>query len=124
MATIEVFGDRRFVATMRAAGVDVKQLKDAHRAAASIAAGAAATAAPKRTGRLAGTVRVGATQRAGIVRAGRKSVPYANPIHWGWPARGIKANPWMSRAAQASEPAWLRVYMDHVEDIIDRVEGI
>jgi hypothetical protein len=34
-----------------------------------------------------------AGQTAAVVRAGRASVPYAGPIHWGWPSRHITAQP-------------------------------
>lgn len=124
MIRVDVFGDRRFIRTMREAGVDVTRLNNTHKEAANIAADAARAAAPVRTGALARSIRTGATRKAGIIRAGRNSVPYANAIHWGWPARGIRANPSMSEAAQASEPAWLQVYERRVNEIINDIEGV
>ena len=85
-----VVGQKRFVATMRKAGADLKQLKEVNRQAAGVALPAVKALAPRgRTGRLAGSVRIGATQKAGIIRAGRKSVPYAGVINYGWPRRRI-----------------------------------
>ncbi|GAA0898703.1 hypothetical protein GCM10009551_107070 [Nocardiopsis tropica] len=69
-------------------------------------------------------MRTGATQRAGVVRAGRASVPYAGPIHWGWEARGIRAQPFLSDAARSSEAAWLQVYDAHIDRIIDNIRGV
>ena len=118
---IRVEGARRLRATMKRAGIDLQELKDAHREAADVVVGA--TRAPSRTGRLAGTVRPGATKTMAIVRAGYASVPYAGPIHWGWPKRNIRAQPFLSDAAQSSEPTWVQAYEREVNEIIDKIEG-
>ena len=82
-----VVGQRRFVQTMRKAGADMDDLKEVNREAAEIALPAVRNLAPRgKTGRLAGSLRVGATKRAGVIRAGRKAVPYAGPINYGPPA--------------------------------------
>jgi hypothetical protein len=62
-------------------------------------------------------------RRARVV-AGRASVPYAPPIHWGWPARNIAAQPFVSQAAQATESQWLPVYLHDVQQALDRVKGV
>lgn len=89
-----VVGQKRFVSTMRKAGADMKELKEVNRQAANIALPAVRSLAPRgKNGRLASSIRVGATQKAGVIRAGSKSVPYAGVINYGWPARRIKAAP-------------------------------
>lgn len=76
-----VVGQKRFVSTMRKAGADMKELKEVNRQAANIALPAVRNLAPRgKNGRLASSIRVGATQKAGVIRAGRKSVPYAGVI--------------------------------------------
>jgi hypothetical protein len=117
-AQIRIVGARELTAAMRAAGEDLNDIKAANIEAASIVLAAADP--PRRSGRLA------ASGRAGRARARARvtySVPYAQPIHWGWPRRGIAANPWLSRAAQATEPTWTATYLDAVNQIIDRVNG-
>ncbi|WP_245945753.1 HK97 gp10 family phage protein [Corynebacterium senegalense] len=115
--------------------MDLKQLRDANREAARsilpIAIGMAPVGTPPPPhwnapppGRLKASLRVAATNRAGIVRAGRKAIPYAGVIHWGWPARHIRPHPWIMRAAQDNENVWMRVYMDHIDDILDQIKGI
>lgn len=70
-----VVGQKRFVQTMRKAGADMQELKEVNRRAADIAKPEAVARAPRgKTGRLAGSIRAGATQKAGIIRAGRKTV--------------------------------------------------
>ncbi|AWY04760.1 hypothetical protein PQC61_gp14 [Gordonia phage Emperor] len=122
-AQVRVEGARELRRSMRQAEIDLTEMKETHARVASLVAGRGRSAAPVASGRLAGTVRAGATRTAAVVRAGRKSVPYAGPIHWGWPARGITANPWLAGAAAESEPAWLALYTDAVDQIIDRIEG-
>jgi hypothetical protein len=84
---------------------------------------AAEPTAPRRSGALAATLRGSGTQAAAIVRAGRGSVPYAGPIHWGWPARHIPAQPWIYDAAQRSTEQWTGLYLTALEKIIDGIEG-
>lgn len=122
-AVYEVEGGKQLRRTLKAAGVSLASLKNVHKAAAALAAAAAARKAPRVTGRLAGNVRAGATQRAGIVRAGGARIPYAGPIHWGWSKRNISANPFMVDAAKQTEPQWVQLYADYTEKALETIEG-
>lgn len=122
---VHVLGGRELRRTLKRAGLDMKKLTQANREAANTVAAAAVATAPARSGRLKASVRAGATQRAGVVRAGRKgTVPYAGPIHWGWPARNIEPQPWISEAAQSTESVWITRYYEHIDEILQSVEGI
>lgn len=59
---------------------------------------------PKKTGRLKATIRSSGQAKDGVVRAGKKSVPYGPPIHWGWKKRKIKASLFMTKARDAKLP--------------------
>ena len=48
---------------------------------------------PVLTGALAAAIRNASTKKSAKVRAGNVAVPYAGPIHFGWPSRAIKPNP-------------------------------
>jgi hypothetical protein len=120
---VRVEGARDLRRQLRAAGHDLGDLKAAHRAAADIVAADAARRAPKRTGRLAGNIRGSGTQTAAIVRVGGARVPYANPIHWGWPRRGIAANRFVTDAMAATEGRWTAAYQNAVDDIVRTVRG-
>lgn len=133
--TVQVIGARQLRKTLKAAGEDLTDLKAAHRQAAEIAAKASAALAPVgKTGQLRRSVRASGTTTAGIIRAGKKSVPYANAIHWGrkwWPnkqnARHVASfwgRPFLSDGAQNSEGQWLPIYERTVEGAIERVEGM
>jgi hypothetical protein len=59
---------------------------------------AARVLAPRRTGRLADSLRPYTSgNRAGV----RSRLPYANPIHWGWPKHHIKASEFVLKAMAA-----------------------
>ena len=130
----EVQGGRELRATLRQADEKLQDLKNAHAEAAAIAARASADLAPRRSGKLAESIRSSGTKTAAIIRAGFKSVPYAAPIHWGWGTRPnrakkwrggpIAANPFLSQGAQDSEGRWIRVYENHVAQALEKVKGI
>lgn len=104
------------------AGGDLKEWKAVNKDAAGVVVPVARSGAPNVSGRLARTVRAGATQKAGIIRVGNNTnTPYAGPIHFGWPARNIKAQPFATDAAQSTEPAWLLVYERRVDQILNKI---
>ncbi|NQX26832.1 HK97 gp10 family phage protein [Microbacteriaceae bacterium VKM Ac-2854] len=121
---IRIEGWRELRSTLRKAGDDLSDLKQANADAAKIAAEASAQLAPSRSGRLAATIRSAGTKAAGVIRAGTARVPYALPIHWGWGRRHIAANPFLSRGARNSEGQWIRVYEDFITDtVIHQING-
>ena len=123
-ALYEVEGGAQLRKTLRAAGDDLSDLKAAHGEAAQIVTGRARGTAPRRTGVLSASVRGSGTKTQAVVRAGGARVRYAGPIHWGWPARGIAAQPWIQEAAQDTEPVWIGRYEDAVDEALDKVKGI
>ena len=123
-AGIRVEGAARLRRTLKAAGRDLTDLKAAHAKAAKIAQVAAAAQTPVVSGTLKASLRSSGTSTAGIIRAGGAKVPYAAPIHWGWPSRGIAAQPFISTGAQASEPVWIRVFETDLDRILDQVKGM
>jgi hypothetical protein len=102
--------------------VDIQDLKDANLQVAQAVLDAARP--PRRTGRLAASERAAGTQAAAIVRAGGARVPYAGPIHWGWPLRNIAAQPWIQEAAESTEGRWLATYQHHIDTIIRAIEEV
>lgn len=132
---VEVQGARELRKSLKAAGQSLDDLKAANKHAADIAARASAALAPRITGRLAGSIRAAGTNTAGIIRAGKKAVPYANAVHWGrrsWPnARSprrtrsvVRAQPFISKGARNSEGQWLPVYRQALDQSIELVKGL
>lgn len=120
-AGVQVHGLRELRRGMRQLNEDLADLKDANATAAATVASAAAARAPHLTGRLAASVRGNRALSRATVLAGGARVPYAGPVHWGWPAHHIEAHPFVVDAAQATEPVWLPAYQLAVEQAVDRV---
>lgn len=72
---------------LRKAGADLSHVVATHKAIGTEVALVAGARAPRRTGRLQHSVRATASTRGAKIRAGGAQVPYAGPIHWGWPTR-------------------------------------
>ena len=132
---VQIRGAKQLRRTLKKAGVDVKQLKSINREAAQIATTAAVASAPiggpykkagrgrpRQGGRLKASGRAFATQRAGVIRFGSAGVPYAGPIHWGWPAKNIRAQPFAAEAAQRTEPVWTKAYERKMHEVINSVK--
>jgi phage gpG-like protein len=119
----QIEGASKLARTLKKAGADMKDLRAENKKAAQVVVNPAKTGAPKASGRLAKSIRAGATQKAGVIRAGSKSIPYA-PIHeFGWTTRGIPAKHYVTRAAQSTEPVWTSIYEDAITRLINEVQG-
>lgn len=118
-ALVEVKGAKQLRADLTRAGVDMQEWKDTHALVAGIVAGA--VRAPRRSGRLAGSVRPAGQARAAIVRAGGAKVPYAGVQEWGWPKHGITGRHYLTGAAKSTESRWLTSYETRVQEIVDSV---
>lgn len=122
MIRVQVYGARNLAATLDTAALRIVELSAPARAAAVATLAAARGLAPRRTGALGASLSVGVwgPKTAAVTSA----LPYAGPIHWGWPARAIPARPFVTVAAQSTEPAWLARYDRHVTRTLNNVKGI
>jgi hypothetical protein len=120
--TIRVEGLRELNRALRAVPPEYrKEQKEIHRKAAEPVAQAARPRAPHLTGRLEQSIRALGSQRAGTVAAGGARLPYAPPIHWGWPAHNIAPQPFLVDALAAKEETVVDIYFRETDRLIDRV---
>lgn len=73
---------------------------------------------PILSGALAAAIRNASTKKSAKVRAGNAAVPYAGPIHFGWPARSIKPNTFLYEAIDARKSEVANRYAELVSDLI------
>jgi len=113
--SVEVHGDEHLAAELdafarRLSPVPPRKIPD-------IMLAAAQARTPVRTGRL---------RSSGIVTEGAVTfpVPYAAPIHWGWRARNIQANPFLTEGVEASQPRWTAAYENELQSDLDRINGV
>lgn len=77
---------------------------------------------PVLTGALAESIRNASTKKAAKVRAGNVGVPYAGPIHFGWPSRAIKPNPFFYDAIDFRREEVFDRYGQLVEHLIEKYD--
>lgn len=99
-----------------------KELAAIHKEAATPVAETARLLAPSQSGNLAASIRPLGSQREGRVAAGSKSrVPYAGPIHWGWPKRNIAPNPFLVEALNSRRQAVISIFTRQTDSLIEKV---
>jgi len=114
----EIKGLREINQAMKGLSDDTKKkLKDTHRRAAEIVIAGAKRYVPVQSGALAASIRNGSTQRQGRVRIGSASVPYAGPIHFGWPSRRIKPQPFIYEALDERRAAVAMAYAERIDQL-------
>ncbi len=98
-----------------------KELATIHKKAVKPVVDTAKTLAPRRSGRLAGSIRALGSQTSGQAAVGKKSVPYAGVIHYGWAKRNITAQPFLTDALQRRQDQVLTIWLKNQERLIDKV---
>jgi phage gpG-like protein len=121
-AGVTVQGARELRGAMRKAGLDMGEMKAVHARVGLLVA--QSTTPPRRSGRLAASIRSTGQAGAAVVRAGGAKVPYAGVIEYGWPSRNISAQPYLRTAAHRTEPRWAPMYLAEVQAILDRIGGV
>ncbi|MEM9521560.1 MAG: HK97 gp10 family phage protein [Actinomycetota bacterium] len=117
-ARAEVENGRALRRQLRQIEGGIADLKVVHKAAAQVVERRAVAIVPRRSGRLAADIRSAGQASGGVVRAGRKSVPYAGPIHFGWSARNISPQPFLYDALDDRRSEVLDAYDKHVAAVI------
>lgn len=100
-------------------GLD-SELKALHKDIADEVIRKAQRRVPMRSGALKRSLRGSGTKAAAVGRAGKKAVPYAPTIHWGWPKRGIKPQPFLRQAAESVERDIVERYDRAISDLLDK----
>jgi hypothetical protein len=103
-------------------GADLKDMQRTNKAAAQPVSDRARDIAPHLTGALSRSVRPTATQREGAVLSGSRAVPYAGPIHFGWPARNIEPQPFLYDALDDRRDQVVEVYEARVESLVRKLD--
>lgn len=118
---IKVKGLKELNRAMKELGIPQKEMNQAAKLAGDSIIREAQTLVPVRTGKLRNTIRLSATTRGMSIRAGNNtSVPYANPIHWGWFKRHVKPNPFFAKALGYTRQEIFDNYFKAFEDLITK----
>ncbi len=115
---IKISGARELRRDLRRAGAKASDLSKPNRKLAQTFIPPAAGKAPYRTGRLAASVKGTGTTTKAILIAGSISVPYAGPIHYGWPSRPNPARGWRGGPI-SPQPFLTEVVSERYGEIVD-----
>ena len=120
---LEIEGLRELQKSLRNLTDDSRNdMKETHRKAGQIVVDGAIRYVPVRTGALAQSMRSAPTQRQGRVRVGSAAVPYAGPIHFGWPDRRIKPNPFIYEVLDERRREVAAIYAERISQLINKYD--
>jgi hypothetical protein len=94
------------------------EMKETHRKAGEIVIDGARRFVPVVSGNLLNSLKSVPTQRQGRVRIGSASVPYAGAIHFGWPARRIKPQPFIYDSLDGRRTEVAKIYAERIGELI------
>lgn len=120
---LEIEGLRELQKSIRNLTDDSRNdMKETHRRAGQIIVEAAAPLVPVQSGALLASARSAPTQRQGRVRVGSAAVPYAGPIHFGWPARNIRPNPFIYEVLDRRRDEVMKLYEARIDELIRKYD--
>jgi HK97 gp10 family phage protein len=120
---VKVVGLNQAVRALRAIGVPSAEIGKASQESGEIVAGRARSLVPVKTGALRATIKAKKIARKVVVSAGNnRSVPYANPIHWGWnydkvnlQPKNIRPRPFFTNALRNTRQQVYETFFDNME---------
>lgn len=124
-AQVQVQGAAELRRALKQMGDDLADLKEAHRAAAESVATEARSRVPVVSGTLLGTIRTSVRQTGASVMAGggRRRVPYAGPIHFGWHRRHIVPQPFLYDAMDERRDEVAADYQARVAKLVAELDA-
>ena len=125
---IKVAGLNEAIRALRAIGVPSKEIGLASQEAGELVAGSARSLVPVGSGRLRESIKAKRIARKVVVSAGNNtSIPYANPIHFGWnydrvnlQPKNIRPRPFFSNALSRTRPQVYRIFFDNIEKLFQK----
>lgn len=117
-AQIRIEGLREFTSDLRSVDRRLpREIRSLNKDAADKVATEARKRAPRRTGRLAGSIRSGATQRHAYVKT---NLIYGPVIEFGWPGHNIEPQPYIYAAIGSTRDDVMEAYAEGLEDLMRR----
>jgi hypothetical protein len=98
-----------------------KELKSIHQKVSEPVAVLASRKVRSRTGRLAASIKAGATLKGGHIQAGKMSVPYAAVNHWGGYPGDYQGNPFLTDALEELEDNIVNEWENLTHTFIERI---
>ena len=125
---IKVEGLRDALAALKAVGTPTAEVSAAAQEAGEIVANMSRSLVPVRSGRLRATIKSRKQARKVLISAGNNTtVPYANPIHFGWYydknnfiKKNILPNPFFSKALGITRKEVYETYFININKLFNK----
>jgi hypothetical protein len=125
---IKVQGLNEALRALKAIGTPVAEVQAAAQEAGEIVASMSRSLVPVKSGKLRATIRAKKQARKVLVSAGNNtSVPYANPIHWGWyydknnfVKKNIMPNPFFAKALGLTRQEVYETYFTNINKLFNK----
>ncbi len=125
---IKVVGLNEAIRNLRALGVPSAEIGQASQEAGNIVANMARSLVPVRSGALRSTIQAKKIARKVVVSAGNnRSVPYANPIHFGWnydkvnlQPKNIRPRPFFINALNRTRREVYQVFFTNIDRLLQK----
>ena len=118
---IQVTGLRQVVRSLEKLGASAADLKSAFKRIGTVVANEAKSIVPRRSGRLADSIKPSNTKNKSVVRAGGARVPYAGVIHFGG-YHGITAQPFLTEALDHKQGEAKRLMESELGALVRRLD--
>lgn len=115
---VSIAGERELRRALRGVEGGIADMKAVHLEAAETVRDA--VDAPRESGDLAGTVRAAGQAKGAVVRAGKKAVPYAGVVHFGWPERNIEPQPYLYEALDDRRTEVISLYEERIDSLAEK----
>jgi hypothetical protein len=127
-AGIKVENLQQVIRALRQIGVPTAEVGQASQEAADIVANMSRSLVPVRSGKLRATIKSKRQARKVLVSAGtNRTVPYANPIHWGWfydrnnfVKKNILPNPFFAKALGLTRNEVYKTYFLNMNKLFNK----
>lgn len=120
--TVRVEGLNECVRSLKKLGDDLGDLKEANNTLGREIASRASAVAPKRSGRLAASIKTNKAAKKVQIKAGGTRAAYAGVIEYGWPARNIRPQPFLRKAAFENRNYIVEEYEKNIKQVIKKYD--
>jgi hypothetical protein len=125
---IKVQGLNEALRALKAIGTPTAEVQAAAQQAGEIVASMSRTLVPVKSGKLRSTIKARKQARKVLVSAGNNStVPYANPIHWGWyydknnfVKKNIMPQPFFAKALGLTRQQVYETYFTNINKLLNK----
>jgi len=120
-ARVQVIGGPQMRRALKHMGADLADLSAINRQVGEMVLAASHDLVPRLSGDLDASQKLSVTRTRAQIVAGSRLVPYAGPIHFGWPAHNITPQPWLYDALDKRAGEVADAYEKRVAELVTRV---